>query len=155
MPHHPLLNCSDGFTLRAWIYPTTPQKGLQGLLTKLSGQSGYGLFIDEDGSLALWVGDGTRLEKVSTGVPLAHSAMALYRRQLRRGHGRSLPLPGTTVQLAGAPMPEQRSAKPSVLLAVGENQADLLMAAASGPVATHHFNGKIDNPCDSTTAHSL
>ena len=31
-------------------------------------------------------------------------------------------------------------------LTVGENGEDLLMAAASGPEATHHFNGKIDNP---------
>ena len=45
------------FTLQAWISPTTPQKGLQGLLAKFSShdQSGYGLFIEEDGSLALWV----------------------------------------------------------------------------------------------------
>ena len=72
VPHQPSLNCPDGFTLQAWIYPTTPQKGLQGLLAKFSShdQSGYGLFIEEDGSLALWVGGGKRLEKVRTGVGL-------------------------------------------------------------------------------------
>ena len=70
VPHHAALNCPHGFTLQAWIYPTTPQKGVQGLLTKFSGTSGYGLYIDEDGSLALWVGADERLEKVRTGVGL-------------------------------------------------------------------------------------
>ena len=146
VPHHPLLNCPNGFTLRAWIYPTTPQKGLQGLLTKLSGQSGYGLFIDEDGSLALWVGDGTRLEKVSTGVPLhpaqwhcvaasydaATGAVCLYQ-ELQ-----------SNWPVARAQARVCKTIRP---LVVGENGEDLLMAcAAAGPVATHHFNGKIDNP---------
>ena len=146
VPHHPLLNCPNGFTLRAWLYPTTPQKGLQGLLTKLSGQSGYGLFIAEDGSLALWVGDGTRLEKVSTGVPLhpaqwhciaasydaATGAVCLYQ-ELQ-----------SNWPVARARARVCKTIRP---LSVGENEEDLLMAcAAAGPVATHHFNGKIDNP---------
>ena len=54
-PHQPSLYCRDGFTLQAWIYHTTPQEGLQGLLAKFSShdQSGYGLFVEEDGSLTL------------------------------------------------------------------------------------------------------
>ena len=134
VPHHPLLNCPNGFTLRAWIYPTTPQKGLQGLLTKLSGQSGYGLFIAEDGSLALWVGDGTRLEKVSTGVALhtaqwhciaasydaATGAVCLYQ-ELQS----NWPVPRARAEVCKTIGP----------LSVGENEEDLLMAAASGPVA--------------------
>ena len=145
MPHHPLLNCPNGFTLWAWIYPTTPQKGLQGLLTKLSGQSGYGLFIAEDGSLALWVGDGTRLEKVSTGVALHtaqwHSIAASYDAAtgavcLYQELQSNWPVDRARAEVCKTIPP----------LAVGENQEDLLMAAAAGPVAAHHFNGKIDNP---------
>ena len=94
VPHHPLLNCPNGFTLRAWIYPTTPQKGLQGLLTRPIGlwslyrrgrvAGPVGRRWDAAGKSEHWRGP-------------AHSTMALYRRQLRRGHGRSLPLSGVAV----------------------------------------------------------
>ena len=150
VPHHAALNCPHGFTLQAWIYPTTPQKGVQGLLTKFSGTSGYGLYIDEDGSLALWVGTDERLEKVCTGVALqaaqwyhvaacyaaATGEVCLYQ-QLQS----SWPLSG-----AEAVVHETVLSR-----AVGENQEDLLVAAsrshsASAPVAIHHFNGKIDHP---------
>lgn len=62
------LDLSGSFSLQAWIYPTTPDKGVQGLITKWSNNRGYGLFIDEDGSLALWIGDesGT-VRRVRTG----------------------------------------------------------------------------------------
>ena len=131
VPHHPLLNCLNGFTLRAWIYPTTPQKGLQGLLTKLSGQSGYGLFIAEDGSLALWVGDGTRLEKVSTGVALHpaqwHCIAASYDAATGTVHlyqelQSNWPVPRARAEVCKTIRP----------LTVGENGEDLLMAARSG-----------------------
>ena len=150
VPHHTALNCPHGFTLQAWIYPTTPQKGVQGLLTKFSGKSGYGLYIDEDGSLALWVGADERLEKVRTGVALqaaqwyyvaasydaATGEVCLYQKLQS-----NWPVTGA-----------ETAVRETVLsLAVGENQEDLLMAAsrnhsASAPAATHHFNGKIDNP---------
>lgn len=68
----PALRLGGSFTLQAWIYPTTPSKGAQGLITKWSAaeHKGYGLVIDEDGSLGLWIGDATgRVEKVRTGKP--------------------------------------------------------------------------------------
>ena len=48
------------FTLQAYIFPTTPEKGKQGILTKWSEKdnSGYGLFVDEDSCLSLKIGDG-------------------------------------------------------------------------------------------------
>ena len=44
---------TESFTLQAFIFPTTPDKGVQGILTKwLDGRgSGYGLFVDETGIL--------------------------------------------------------------------------------------------------------
>ena len=122
------LPCGRGFT------PPRRKRGLQGLLTKLSGQSGYGLFIAEDGSLALWIGDGTRLEKVSTGVALhtaqwhciaasydaATGAVCLYQ-ELQS----NWPVPRARAQVCKTISP----------LIVGENEEDLLMAAAAGPVA--------------------
>ena len=73
VPDNPALHMAGSFTLQAWIAPTTPQRGVQGILTKWSGpdQLGYGLFIDEDGSLALWLGDENgNVEKVRSGRAL-------------------------------------------------------------------------------------
>ena len=73
IPSNQLLQMANSFTLQAWIYPTIPVKGSQGILTKWSDSEGigYGLFIDDDGSLALWLGDQTgRTEKIKTGNPL-------------------------------------------------------------------------------------
>lgn len=51
----------ESFTLQAYIFPTTPGKGRQGLLTKWheGSKRGYGLFIDEKGCLSVSVGSGS------------------------------------------------------------------------------------------------
>ena len=152
VPHHPSMSCPDGFTLQAWIYPTTPHKGVQGLMTKFSerDRSGYGLYIDEDGSPALWIGNGDQLEKVRTGVPLqaaqwvfvtatydaAIDEVRLYQKQ----------------QTNWPPVNVEATVRQTVgTRALGTNQADFLMAAgrnctAGGASVCDHFNGKIDNP---------
>lgn len=64
------------FSLQAMIFPTTPELGTQGILTKWSPNqnAGYGLFIDEKGCLALWIGNKNGVvEKVSTSIPLISS----------------------------------------------------------------------------------
>ena len=50
----------ESFTLQAYIFPTTPAKGRQGILTKWveGSQCGYGLFIDDNSCLSLEIGDG-------------------------------------------------------------------------------------------------
>ena len=63
----------SSFTLQAFIFPTTPDKGVQGIITKWVGpkQSGFGMFIDENGCLACWIGNGKgQVVKVSSGKPL-------------------------------------------------------------------------------------
>ena len=73
VPDSPRLREVGSFTLQAWIYPTTPEKGVQGLLTKWStdDEGGYGLFVGEDGSVALWIGDRSGVvERVGTGKSL-------------------------------------------------------------------------------------
>src|SRR4029077_1775193 len=64
------------FTIQAWIFPTTPKKGLQGLITKWcrGGGTGFGLVIDEDGALAMVITDklgGTR--RMTSAKPLRTS----------------------------------------------------------------------------------
>jgi N,N-dimethylformamidase len=73
VPDNAALRLDDSFTLAAWIFPTTPGKGAQGLLTKWSGsgQHGYALVIDEGGELALWLGArGREPQRVSSGAAL-------------------------------------------------------------------------------------
>ena len=69
----PLLEALDSFTVQAMIWPTTPGKGRQGIVTKWDGRAGRGfaLVIDETGAVALTVAtDGGAAETVSVGKPL-------------------------------------------------------------------------------------
>ncbi|MFI7067661.1 N,N-dimethylformamidase beta subunit family domain-containing protein [Kribbella sp. NPDC050124] len=95
VPDDRRLRPSGSFSITAWIAPTTIPGSpfnrtalrrtpvgtprLQGLVTKWSESErrGYGLFIDEQGSLALRVGSGRGVETVSTGVKLKPWAPAL------------------------------------------------------------------------------
>jgi N,N-dimethylformamidase len=88
VPDDRKLRPSGSFTLTAWIAPTTVpgskfnrtalqrtpvgRPRLQGVLTKWSErqQRGYGLFIDEQGSLALRLGSEAGAETISTDVKL-------------------------------------------------------------------------------------
>ena len=69
----PLLETLGSFTVQAMIWPTTPGKGEQGIVTKWDPRrkTGFALVIDADGSVALRLGmaDGT-VETVSAGKPL-------------------------------------------------------------------------------------
>src|SRR5699024_54220 len=50
---------SSTFTLQAMVCPTTPETGVQGVLTKwdTKREAGYGLVIGEDGCAQAWIGD--------------------------------------------------------------------------------------------------
>ena len=154
VPHNPLLNCADGFTLHAWISPTTPQKGIQALLTKWSHreQAGYCLFIDDDGGLALTLGDGRgQPETVRTGVGMKKSHWYAVAATYDAASG--------GVCLYQEPMapwpvgnPSASSRKVVQPHAVGVNDEAFLIAARGQKgddgktVTAAHFNGKIDHP---------
>ncbi len=73
VPDNPALRLTGSFTLQAWIASTTPQKGVQGIITKWSdtNQRGYALVVEEDGSLGLWIGDDNGQQaRVKTDTPL-------------------------------------------------------------------------------------
>ena len=59
-PHSPILSSLESFTVQAWIWPTTPAKGEQGLITRWRDDRalGFALLIDDTGALAMRVGDG-------------------------------------------------------------------------------------------------
>ena len=149
----PLLR-SQSFTLQAWIYPTTPQKRVQGILNKWSASEGvgYGLFIDQGGELALWLGsrDG-QVERIRSGKALRagewYFVAATY-----DGQSRKVSLYQEPVR--AWPIDDSRvvAEQATQTRAVGESEAALLMAgyweqADSGKMIVRgHFNGKIDSP---------
>ena len=59
VPDAPALRLKGSFTLQAWVAASTLGKGVQAIVTKwvASERKGYALVIEEDGSLALWIGD--------------------------------------------------------------------------------------------------
>ena len=70
----PVLDALESFTVQSWIWPTTPGRGEQGLITRWRDYPacGFALLIDASGALALRIGDGNgNIAEVSTGVALA------------------------------------------------------------------------------------
>ena len=62
----------SSFSLTAYVWPTTPAMARQALLGTWDETvaQGYGMQLDEAGALVLVVGDATRHQSISTGVPL-------------------------------------------------------------------------------------
>lgn len=174
VPDAPALRLAGSFTLSAWIAATTPQKGTQGVITKWSQNDrlGYGLVVEEDGSLGLWLGEkGGQAARVKTGVPLRAASTASRYLQLN-----NLTSQGTNttswyfvaasydaaagkVTLYQEPVTswavENTRAvveRPVSLKTVGTSDTPLLIAAlwdwrtGTEQVAGGHFNGKIDSP---------
>lgn len=130
----------ESFTIQAFVFPTTPTKGPQGLLTKWVGDTGYGLFIDENAHLALRIGAGGTVRTIASGKPLLRKvwylaaasydaktgAVRLYQEPVvtsaNGGLGMALlhPAEETTAEVSG-----------SCDIAPGANDAPFLMAAAT------------------------
>ena len=154
VPDSPLLGPDAGFSLQAWVYPTTPQMGVQGILTKWSDSDsrGYGLFVDEDGGLSLWIGDEQgRVVRFGTGVPFRgafwYFVAAAY--DAERGRVRLYQEP-----VSMWPMDESRARSEAAVEVAGPGSTDVpfLMAGYWGrdesgkELVQGHFNGKIDSP---------
>ncbi len=173
VPDDPRLRPSTSFTIQAWIYATTPDKGQQGIVTKWSAAdgAGYGLGLDESGQLALWMSDGAgQLAAVNSGAPLAQS----YPRSDPPGYNlTTLPPRATTWYFVAASFdadagkitlyqepaswwPGDASRKivehATDVRSVHHTEAPLLIAAgwnrwtAEDPTPGGFFNGKIDSP---------
>lgn len=154
VPDNERLQLRDGFTIQAWIYPTTTKKGLQGIVTKWSPQeeSGYGMFLDEDGSLALRIGGANgETAKFSAGRPL-QNLLWYFIAATYDGHAGKVTL--VQKQLTRWPVADPTHIQESstslrniernaMLLLIG---ADWRLDGAGKYKAGAHFNGKIDSP---------
>jgi N,N-dimethylformamidase len=153
VPDSPSLRQRDSFTLQAWVWPTTPQKGVQGILTKWSADGqGYGLLIDEHGELALWLGDPQgRVEQVHSSTSLRapewYFVAATYDGQRGRVCLYQEPLRTWSRENEWG-----TGEQPTQIRRIGESDAPFLMAGhwhkttAGKMIVAGHFNGKIDSP---------
>ena len=154
VPDDPALRLPAGFTLQAWIYPTTPGKRVQGIITKWpeSRRAGWALLVDEHGGLGLWLGDGDgTVEKCSTGAPMHASrwyfVAAAFDAGQRRVTLHQLPVEGWPRDGSRA-----ETEQATEVSRTGRSDLPLLMAGTwgvdtSGTARVQgHFNGKIDSP---------
>ncbi len=154
VPDGPGIHDLGSVTITAWVWPTTPDKGLQGIVTKWSGEDGkgFGLFIDESGCLSFRVGGGGReVSEVSSGVPLHRWVWYFVAASFDAGSGEVVLYQAPVSEWPGEGLEEV--VKPGrVGSGVGETDAALIMAAFyngtdNGKLLTDgHFNGKIDRP---------
>jgi N,N-dimethylformamidase len=187
VPDAPALRLAGSFTITAWIAPTAERArtstpllpnvtlpsmqlpgpvGVAGIVTKWSAadQSGYGLVLDEEGRLALWIGGkGGRAEKLTAPVPLRPWVPTL---RLPRGYPQgvatawyfvaaSFDAATGRVTLYQHPLNDVPDDPTRVVVehtavarALGSSTEPLLIAAirSAADRIGGHYNGKIDNP---------
>lgn len=154
VPNYPELSALESFTVQAWIWPTTPDKGEQGLITRWQGDPalGFALLIDDTGALAMRVGDGDgNIAEINTGEPLA-----LRRWYLVSGSYDALtgeinvcqePINSSHENLKVASVTSQAK-----LNTLAKSDSPLMFAAfpmtlsTGKPGSQCHYNGKMDRP---------
>ena len=154
VPTASALEALESFSLQAMIWPTTPRKSIQGIISKWSAgsKSGFALIIDEKGEAALMVGDGAgRVHIVSTGRRLLdrqwYFVGASFDARAQRVRVFQEPL----VQFPGHDDPAVKS-QTLELARVGANDCPLIMAgiqqrsSKARIIVGNHYNGKIDSP---------
>ena len=149
------LDALRSFTVAAWIFPTTPAKGVQGLMAHWVTDpvpQGFALIIGAGGDLCLWLADGSdsRVE-VATGTTLLERAWTFVAASCDANSGRVVvsqqPARHWPVDRGRAAVEQEAAARMRP-----PSGAPLLMAAleASGPgrqgPVTAPYNGKIDGP---------
>jgi N,N-dimethylformamidase len=148
------LSALESFTVQAWIWPTTPGKGEQGLICRWQDEPalGFALFIDDSGALAMKVADGSgQLAQVSSAEPLATRRWYLVSGSYDAESGElsvcQEPIDGSHEKLKSAEVSQTVE-----LNKLTPCNAPLMMAASPAVLSTgraasqQHFNGKMDRP---------
>ena len=142
VPNRPVLEKLESFSVQAFVWPTTPTKGVQGLITKWSDSIGFALIVDSSGSVALKTGDGAKDSVVAVGKPM----------QGRRWYrvGASFDAATRTLLVFQVPLDQVPGIEDAGVVEARleylpkQNAGPLYFASFSGPAAV--FNGKIDSP---------
>ena len=154
VPDSPSLAGLESFTVQAWVWPTTPGKGEQGLITRWRDDpaGGFALLIDDSGALAMRVGDGRGgVVEIGTGEPLAARRWYLvsgsYDAAAKELSVRQDPIMSPLENLKAADATREVE-----LSAIADVGAPLMFAAFPATLSTgkaaaqRHYNGKIDRP---------
>jgi len=179
---HAALRLGGSFTMTAWIAATRHDPlapggrapdGDQGIVTKWSAVdgSGYGLVVENDGRLALWLGGaGGRVEKIRAQTPLrawvpsipgaansprpqhvATSAWYFVASTFDAATGRVTLMQEPLTEFSFDPT-RSTIEQATPIRSLATNAAPLLIAALGAPAGAPataiggHFNGKIENP---------
>ncbi len=147
VPDHPSLR-PPRLTAIAHVYPTTPGKGRQGIVTKWSESTstGYGLFIADDGSAEFTVGSGDATVRATAGHPLTshrwHVVAGWYDTATTTVGVVQVPL-----ERAGTDAGHRWHDSATGPGGIGHDEAPVLLAASwTGERAGCHFNGKVSAP---------
>ena len=151
--HNVVLDRLESFSVQAMIWPTTPAKGEQGLLGTWdeTRKSGFALVVDETGSVALRLGDGSgTVDVVSSGKRLVERKWyfvgASYDAQSKHVHVYQEPL------LAHAGVDDCGVVSEQVRGGFAPAESPLIMAgrlvsqATGNLLVSAHYNGKLDSP---------
>ena len=141
------------FTVQAMVWPTTPGKGVQGIVSRwdASKRKGWSLQIGADGALEFRIGaGGSRVASISGGEPLRlrewHFVAATY--DAKTGRAEVIQTPAR--EFAGGPGEVARAGK--LKASPGVSEAPVIIAGtchgatARRPLAGDFYNGKIENP---------
>lgn len=140
----------DSFSIQVFIWPTTPAKGRQGLVTRWLGatKGGFALVIDATGCIAFEIGDGSGAsETVSTGH-------ALHARRWYRV-GASYDADTGTVRVFQQPLElipmlgDAATIERRITIRPAQHDEALVFAALvgdSGERLDCFYNGKLDSP---------
>ena len=156
VPAHPALDALTSFTVAAWIFPTTPAAGLQGLVSRWPNDAaprGFALVIGPNGDLGFHLADGQIPPvRTATGAPLHERVWTFVGASYHAASGRVVliqqPLHHWPVATDRALTTHDTTALNVTALPAGP----LLFAALSagqpertGPIAAP-YNGKLDSP---------
>ena len=153
VPYDPAFDGDRGLALTAWVYPTTPGKGTQGIVTRQDVRGvGYAMFVDAQGGLAFATGNAAGgVETMRSGVPMLDSRWYFVAATFDPGSGimRLWQQLQTSWPVEGARVMIERNLGDH---RIGSHRGPLLIAACSndddqgGPPVGCHLNGKIENP---------
>ena len=153
VPTAAALDCGGGVTLQAWVFPTSPGKCEQALLSRWAeGRGGYSLMLNAAGALELRVGDGQgKVVRLQSGQPLRKRTWYYVAATFDARSGRA-GLRQEPVEEWPHDASRVRLDRNLETLAPGGQGAPLLMAASKARGRPNQegakclFNGKIDRP---------
>lgn len=149
VPSAPALDSVRSFTVQAFIWPTTPAKGEQAIISKWSTRDdrGFALILDGKGELAVRVGNGRgRVKAVSTGVPLLARHWYFVSAGYDSESGKVTVSQRMLTDMPGVRR-ESSVVSRSGIKGLRTTERPLLMAAMEGKDGIgRHYNGKIDRP---------